>query len=115
MMLKLVVRSWENDWYTIQRWVMEGEHREWMERVDEHGMTLRDSTRISDADIEGYLVEFKQLAQAIRSRGSAHFKRCAVEVIGEYAYFWSPRNSQIRAGVHLDVADDLATQIEALA
>ena len=95
-----------DDWYTVER--AEHEHRQWMERTGPNSMQLMDSGRISDACVEGTAEEMRALAKAIKARHWASFKRCAVRVEGESAYFCSPRNSTRDAVVPLADADEFA-------
>jgi hypothetical protein len=71
-----------------------------------------DGNGIGDADVEGYPEHMKGIATAIRERGEAYYKRCAVRVDGNYAYLWSPRNSRRHTRVSLAEADALADIIE---
>lgn len=80
-----------DDWYTIERAVLFG--------------------RISNADIEGSAEEMLALARAIKARGSASFKRCAVLCGLRFAYFCSPRNSTRDASVSLEDADEFADRV----
>lgn len=100
------------DWYLIERYEEPGTQRIWTEQTGHSSFALRVSSRITNADIEGPLEEMKEIAKAIRSRGVARFKRCAVAIERGEAHFWSPRNSLNEATVSLSVAEDLAEQIE---
>lgn len=107
--LALVKSKWLGNWYTIEK--AEHDGREWFEPT-EHGHQFMKSARISDASVEGTLTDMKWLSRAIRERRAEYLKRCAVRVNGEYAFFWSPRNSEHECRVPLKWADDLADQIE---
>lgn len=103
--------EWLDDWYIIER--AEHDGREWMERNGPNSSTLRCSARFSDADVEGSAYEMLALAEAIEQRSRNSFKRCAVRIEGERAYFCSPRNSQEDGEVSLAAADVLAAEIRA--
>lgn len=112
MKLKLCKSDWLGDWFTIER--AEHENKRWFEDVP--GMTnaraFQHSGRISDADVEGTLAEMVALAEAIETKGSKGFKRCAVDARQEPVKFWSPRNTMERMGeVSYEDALDLARQI----
>jgi len=109
MKIKLVKSDYLDDWYTVER--AEHEHRQWMERTGPNCMKLMDSGRISDACVEGTAGEMRELALAIKARGEAEFRRCAVRVDGESAYFCSPRNSEVDGVVPLADADAFADQV----
>lgn len=98
-------------WFVIER--AEHDGRSWMEKVDTNCFALRCSSRISDADVEGYASEMLAIAEAIEKRGRASFKRCAVDATKEPVTFCSPRNSQRDGECSLAEADDLAKQIRA--
>jgi hypothetical protein len=106
--VKIVLQKSDSldDWYTIERAQHEG--RQWLEPTGPNSMQFMDSARISDACVEGTAAEMREIAQAIKARGSASFKRCAVRVAGERAYFCSPRNSTTDAEVPLADADEFA-------
>jgi len=108
--MKIVLQKsdWLEDWYTVER--AEHEGRIWMEPTGPNSMQLMDTARISDACVEGTAEEMRELAKAIKARGSASFNRCAVRVAGERAYFCSPRNSTRDAEVPLAAADEFADQ-----
>lgn len=108
MKIVLVKSDWLDDWYTVER--AEHEGRTWMEPTGHNSMQFMDSGRISDACVEGTAEEMRGLAKAIKARDSASFKRCAVRVDGELAYFCSPRNSTRDAEVPLADADEFADQ-----
>ncbi len=98
------------DWWVIER--AEHEGRTWMERTGPNSMSLRDSARFSDADVEGDSHEMIAIAKAIEERGHVSFRRCSVQVISENeVLFNSPRNSQEDGVVTLADADDLAAEI----
>lgn len=107
--LKLVKCESIEDWYVIER--AEHDGREWLEPT-EYGSKFMCSSRIGDADIEGPPEHIIGIARAIRERGRASFKRCAVRIEGERAYFFSPRNSSVEGETSLAEADALAEQIE---
>lgn len=98
-----------DDWYCIER--AEHEGRTWLERTEPNVLQFMDSARISDACVEGTADEMLDIAEAIKSRGSAEYRRCAVRVEGDTAYFWSPRNSTAEAAIPLADADDFAAQV----
>lgn len=111
--LKLAKCGVMDDWYIIEK----AKH-EWVEQIvpvpgKPNSMYLHDSSRISDADVEGAAVEMLAIAEAIEQRGSYSAKRCAVDVQGNRALFWSPRNSQREGVASLEEADELAAQIRA--
>lgn len=74
-------------------------------------MTFMDSARISDACVEGTAAEMLAIANAIKARHWVTFKRCAVRVEGDLAYFCSPRNSTRDAEVPLADAEEFADQV----
>ena len=96
-------------WYTIDRAVHANVTG--FRPIEGGGMELFCSSRISDADIEGTLEEMLDLAKMIQKRGLYGARRCAVECKGDRAELWSPRNSDVRGSVPLNIADDLADQI----
>ena len=91
--MRLTIRKSDfmTDWYIIER--AEHDGRVWLEKIDEHAMAVRMSSRFSDADVEGTRDEMIELAKAIENRSDVSFRRCAVEMRGESVAFWSPRNS----------------------
>lgn len=109
--MKIVLQKsdWLDDWYTIE--LAEHEGRQWLEPTGPNSMTFMDSARISDACVEGTAEEMRTIAEAIKARGSASFKRCAVHVKGDLAYFRSPRNSTRDAEVPLADAEEFAGQV----
>ncbi len=109
--MKIVLKKsdWIDDWYTIERAFHD--NRQWLERTGPNSGQLVYSGRISDACVEGTEAEMLEIAKAIKARGAASFKRCAVRVAGEFAHFRSPRNSQIDANVPLADADEFADQV----
>lgn len=109
--LTVVHQEHMDDWWTIER--AEHDGREWLENIGPNAMALRCSSRISDADVEGYSTEMHALADAIEARGSESFKRCAVEVKGDVVEFSSPRNSRRSGSCSLEEADRLVTKIRA--
>lgn len=109
MKIKLVKSDDLSDWYTVER--AEHEGRQWLERTGPNCMQWMDSGRISDACVEGTADEMRELAKAIKARGSASFKRCAVSVEDEQAHFCSPRNSTRDGVVPLADADAFANQV----
>lgn len=106
--MKIVLKKSNNleDWYTIE--CAQHENRQWLEPTGPNSMQLMYSGRISDACVEGTAAEMIELAKAIKARGSASFKRCAVRVDGERAYFRNPRSSERDAEVPLADADEFA-------
>lgn len=109
MKITLQKSDWLEDWYTIER--AEHENRQWLAPLGENGSQLMHSGRISDACVEGSAEEMRAIAEAIKARGSASFKRCAVHVMGGVAYFCSPRNSTRDAEIPLADADEFADQV----
>lgn len=111
--MKLTIRKseWLDDWYVIER--AEHDGRKWLEPIEgvTNGRAFMHSGRISDADVEGTRAEMLDIARAIKERGYCYHKRCAIQVDGYRAWFWSPRNSQRRAEVPLHRADALAALI----
>jgi hypothetical protein len=110
--VKLVLEKseWLPDWYLIDRADHDG--REWDEQTAPNCFRFMRSARLGSADIEGTADEMRAIAQAIRNRGCASFRRCHVEVLGDVALFCSPRNSEGDTPVPLADADELAAQIE---
>lgn len=108
--MKIVLQKSDclDDWYTVER--AEHEGRTWLERTGPNSMRFMDSARISDACVEGTAEEMAELAKAIKARGAASFNRCAVRVVGDSAYFRSPRNGTRDAQVPLADADEFAEQ-----
>lgn len=109
--MKLTIRKSEDlgDWYVIER--AEHDGRSWFESTGLSSMALRCSSRFSDADVEGTALEMRALAKAIEDGQPEAFKRCAVRIEGDRAFFWSPRNSQRDGEVSLEDARELAAQI----
>lgn len=97
-----------DDWYLIER--AEHDGRSWFESIP-GGAALCLSSRISDADVEGTRAEMLGIAKAIERREAFFAKRCSVSVVGEEAFFKSPRNSMRAALVPLSAADALAAEI----
>lgn len=94
------------NFYTIER--QNHPRRTW---IDDG--TLRDTARISDADVEGTSAEMLTIAAAIRVRGRYTAKRCAVDAtVSDGVRLWSPRNSQVAALVTYTAADALGLAIE---
>ena len=96
------------DWWTIER--AEHEDKHWM-RKTEYGQALMYSGRIADACVEGDSGDMREIAKGILTGEGYHGGRCCVEIEGDLAFFHSPRNSQDRGSVSLDVAKALAKQI----
>lgn len=94
------------DWFTIEK--AEHDGRQWLQPSGHGVMRFMLSCRISDACVEGTWSEMRALMEAIRGRGEESFKRCAVRVEGDSAFFWSPRNSTVQAEVSLAAADAMA-------
>jgi len=113
MRLTLRKSSGLDDWYVIER--AEHEGKQWLEETGPGMMSLRDSARFSDADVEGTRAEMLAIAGAIEARSQARFKRCRVEVTGpgqaDEVLFDSPRNSTKEGRVTLVEADELAKEI----
>lgn len=111
--IKLTLRKADDsdwDWWIIER--AEHDGRSWMERTGPNSMSLRCSSRFSDADVEGDSGEMRAIARAIQERGSFSAKRCSVEVAGDEVRFCSPRNSSVDGVTDLACADALAEMIE---
>jgi hypothetical protein len=106
MKIVLVKSDSLDDWYVVER--AEHDGCQWLEPTGPNSMRFMDSARISDACVEGTAEEMRELAKAIKARGAASFKRCAVRVDGERAYFCSPRNSTTEAEIPLVDADEFA-------
>ena len=105
----LLVKSGNlDDWYTIER--AEHDGRQWLEPTGRNSATYMYSGRISDACVEGPADEMREIAKAIKAHGSVSFKRCAVRVAGDVAYFCSPRNSIHEAEVPVADAEVFAEQ-----
>lgn len=97
------------DWYIIER--AEHDGRTWLESEGPNAMSLRCSSRFSDADVEGDGVEMLAIAEAIEKRSTESFRRCAVDATKEPVTFSSPRNSQTDGECTLAEADELAALI----
>lgn len=112
--MKLTIQKCEamQDWYTIER--AEHDGRQWLENIGPNAMALRDSSRFSDADVEGYASEMLAIADAIERKSDVEFRRCAVDATKDPVKFWSPRNSQTDGACSYAEAADLAAQIRAL-
>jgi hypothetical protein len=82
---------------------------DWYCLEPKHGLCLTDSA------VEGTLSEMLLLARAIQARESYSTMRCAVAVVGDRVYFWSPHGSDQKAIVPLAVADALASEIRSFA
>jgi hypothetical protein len=98
--MKLTIRKCEltgAGWYIIERAVPR-----W---------TVENGERFSDADVEGRGAEMLAIADAIKNRGHVAFRRCAVNVVNERVFFWSPRNSSHYGECNLSEADELAELI----
>jgi hypothetical protein len=102
--MRLTIQSDWVGWYVI----------EWAPINDtQQSRACSDSPGFSDAAVEGSDVEMLHIARAIEARGFAHYRRCAVQVVGERVSFWSPRNSRGGHGVvTLAEADELASEIQ---
>ena len=99
-----------SDWYNIVR--SEHDGREWYESTGPNCSRYMCSERLSpEACIEGNAEHMLGIAEAIKARGRASFKRCAVRVEGEFAYFCSPKNSEHEVAIPLVDADEFAAQI----
>lgn len=95
--MRLTLRKEEDkDWYCIEK--------------AEHDGT-EDAGRLVDGDIEGQLFEMVWIAEAIETRTSARFKRCAVIVHKDLAGFGRPKTNGLFHFVDLEEADELASQI----
>lgn len=107
-----LVPSCIDDWWVIQK--AEHDNKSWLEeREDQLGSYefVMYSHRFSDADVEGPSCEMLEIAQAIECTDSAHFRRCAVSVVCDRVFFWSPRNSQSSGECTLAEAEELAKEI----
>lgn len=102
-----------DNWCLIERHEEPGEHREWMEQTGPGSLAFRVSSRLGDADVEGYPDEMLAIADAIERRSSVVFKRCSVDATGDVVRFCSPRNSTVDGTATLAAAQDLAEQIRA--
>jgi hypothetical protein len=114
--MKLTIRE-RGSTASIPWYVIECEEREPRSSFQDGAMgdlLWETSARFSDADVEGPEEEMLAIAKAIRERGLATFRRCEVEIVGDMAYFRSPRNSETSGEATLAEADDLAAKIEAL-
>lgn len=110
MKIRLEKSDFLDDWYTIVR--AEHDGRDWMEETGPNSARYMSSERLSpEACIEGTANEILAIANAIKSRGSAHFKRCSVVVEGGVSYFRSPKNSEHDTAIHLIEADAFAEQV----
>jgi hypothetical protein len=109
MNLTLKKSEFLDDWYVIER--AEHDGKEWFEKTGPNTMTLRCSSRFSDASVEGTSGEMLVLANAIEKRTTASFRRCAVNATEEPVRFWSPRNSEVDGECSLAEADELAKEI----
>jgi len=110
--MRLTIRKCDDigDWYVIER--AEHDGRKWTERTSPSSSALRCSARFSDADVEGTGDEMRAIATAIRARRGERFKRCAIRIDGDRAFFCSPRNSREDGECTLAEADELAALIE---
>lgn len=89
------------DWYCIE-W-SEHDGREWWEQTGPNSSSFRRSARVSDAEVEGTKAEMIEIAKAIAEKGTAEFKRCAVDATDPNSIkLWSPRNSREPATVTYD-------------
>jgi hypothetical protein len=112
--VRMVKSAWLDDWYIIER--AEHDGQEWLEPIGEpnaqtRGYALMRSARISNADVEGTMDEMVEIAKAIKSNGTFHAKRCAVDATGSRVKLWSPRNSLNAGSILAEAADELAEQI----
>jgi len=97
-------------WYSIVR--VEHDGREWLQPVGENCMQFMMSERLSpEACIEGDREEMLAIANAIKDKSSASFKRCAVRIDGDTAYFCSPKNSKQDVGIPINFADAFADHV----
>lgn len=98
------------DWFTIVR--AEHDGRKWEEQIGPNSFQHMTSERLTpNACIEGSSIEMISLAIAIKARGSASFKRCAVHCEADGVHFYSPKNSTEDAVVSVDDAEDFAEQV----
>lgn len=110
--MKCILVKSENleDWFLIER--AEHDGREWLEPTD-YGYSLRASSRLGGADIEGTAEEMLALAAAIEDGKSESFKRCAARR-SAYGYLMSsPRNSIEPTLITFYEAKELAADIRA--
>lgn len=110
--MKIVLSKSEHmdDWYTIVR--AEHDGREWMEETGPNSYRFMMSERLSpESCIEGSGDEMLELAHAIKRRGTARFKRCAVHFDADGAHFSSPKNSERDAVVPVENAEEFAAQV----
>lgn len=110
--MKILLKKSEDldDWYTIVRAEHDGKY--WMDKTEPNIMRFMCSERLSpEACIEGPGKHMIALATAIRNRGIASFKRCAVHFESDGVHFHSPRNSVRDAIVTVEDADGLAEHI----
>lgn len=80
------------DWWVIERRAHDGSMRI-VHHDDGNGAHLVCSSRLGNADIEGYASEMLAIADAIIERDYVAFRRCAVNCGTDGVRLWSPRNS----------------------
>jgi len=111
--LALVKSDGMDNWFTIQK--AEHSNLSYCHEVDdEEGGSYGSwivSGRISDACVEGTAGDMLGIARAIQKRTEYSAKRCEVSCYKSRVLFHSPRNSRVKANVHMDVALRLAVQI----
>ena len=100
-----------DNWYVIYR--VDVAPRIWFEKTGDNVLSLMDSTRISDADVEGTRIEMLALADAIVEKKRIEFHRCAIDATQEPIKLWSPRNSRKDGKCSHQDALDLANKIKA--
>lgn len=103
-------RSEASDWYVIERLVHDG--HVWIEWSNNgRSGSVRASSRIGNADIEGTAAEMRAIAVAVRDRADVSFRRCAAKTVNDGVLLWSPRNSDSPTLVAYPVALELAKLI----
>ena len=112
--LTLVKSEGMGDWYVIE-WA-EHDQRGWMEMREAEGYKYGAwcwSGRVADADVEGHASEMAAIADAIKSGGSASFRRCEAMRLQDGSYaLSSPRNSQTPGVITAQQATHLTAEIE---
>lgn len=116
MGLVLVRSESLENWFSIR--TTEPEYRQ-MVQTGPNSEALWISNRVSDACVEGTMLEMLILSRAILGQTRYESGRCAVDARGADKYdevlFWSPRNSEMRGVFTFDEATDLAKQIRSMA
>ena len=102
----------DDDWYSIVR--KEYIPTDWWEQFEPNTQIYCNSERLvpNDACIEGTKEEMITIAEAIKNKESASFKRCAARYNGTTGfYFYSPRNSQHEAFIPFEEALEFANEV----